>query len=79
MEKNPINETVSTHDLQEVSVKKSAVEDKDLEASVFTSDTQQSNSETNKEETKKNSTDDRRDIYFICPTGNGLFFRSYQD
>lgn len=53
MEKNPINETVSTHDLQEVSVKKSAVEDKDLEASVFTSDTQQSNSETNKEETKK--------------------------
>lgn len=53
MEKKMIDEAVSTHDLQEVSVKESAVEDKDLQASVSAGDTQQPNSETDKEDTKK--------------------------
>ena len=43
MEKKMIDEAVSTHDLQEVSVKESAVEDKDLQASVSAGDTQQPN------------------------------------
>ncbi len=53
MEKKLIDEAVSTHDLQEASVKESAVEDKDLQASVSAGDTQQPNSETDKEDTKK--------------------------
>ncbi len=53
MEKKLIDEAVSTHDLQEASVKGSAVEDKNLQASVSAGDTQQLNSETNKEEIKK--------------------------
>ncbi|WP_018668335.1 hypothetical protein [Bacteroides gallinarum] len=48
-----IDEAVSTHDLQEASVKKNAVEDECLQASVSAGDTQQSNSEADKEDTKK--------------------------
>ncbi|WP_241217563.1 hypothetical protein [Bacteroides gallinarum] len=50
-----IDEAVSTHDLQEASVKKNAVEDECLQASVSAGDTQQSNSEADKEDTKKQS------------------------
>lgn len=48
-----INEMLSTHDLQELRVKESAVEDECLQASVSAGDTQQFNSEADKEDTKK--------------------------
>lgn len=50
MEKEFIDEVVSTHDLQGASVKESTVEDKDLQASASARDAQQPNSEENKEE-----------------------------
>lgn len=48
MEKGSINEAVSTPDLQDSNVKASAVEDKNLQASVSADDTKQLNSEANK-------------------------------
>lgn len=48
MEKGSINKAVSTLDLQDSNVKESAVEDKDLQASVSACDTKQLNPEANK-------------------------------
>lgn len=48
MEKHLIDEAVSTLDLQGSNVKESTVEDKDLQASVSASDTQQPSSEADK-------------------------------
>lgn len=49
MEKNPIDEAVPAQDLQDSSVKESAVEDEDLQAGASAGDAQQFNPETNKE------------------------------
>lgn len=50
MEKNLIDEAVSTLDLQGSNVKESTVEDKDLQAGASAGDAQQPNSEENKDE-----------------------------
>lgn len=63
MEKYFINEAVSSLDLQGSNVKESAVEDKDLQASVSAGGALQFNSETNKGtpvQVNGNGTDDKK-------------------